>query len=320
MPYSALFGGSSTTLASYTSDNGSTHSVVSTDGGTLRTDGTGNLEAVGNGLSCVLVSNYSPADQNEPLIVTFDVRDLGNTLIGAGIRVQSDGDGLFVRTNGFDNQIELVQYTAGRTGEAELDNIAVTVDQGTVVVRVELDGLNYEWFVGGDSQGTGTMHASLSTGTVGYEKYSEDLLGGERLISVETEAVGGGGTAPNFTVTPVISGDPYIGEVLTCDGGTVTGSPTPTKTYQWKVNAANISGETASTYTVDDADLNVGDDVTCTVTATNTGGSDNDTSNAIEILEIPTGSAPNCFVMTAGGLEPSVSRVMTAGGLFPPVA
>src|SRR5688500_6130543 len=105
MPYSALFGGATTTLASYTSDSGHTHSVVSTDGGTLRTDGSGNLEAVGNGLSCVYVSNYTPASADEPLIVTFNVRDLGNTLIGAGCRVQPDGDGIFVRTNGFDNQI-----------------------------------------------------------------------------------------------------------------------------------------------------------------------------------------------------------------------
>jgi hypothetical protein len=29
---------------------------------------------------------------------------------------------------------------------------------------------------------------------------------------------------------------------------------------------------------------------------------------------------PNCYLMTAGGLEPCVSRVKTASGLFPPVA
>lgn len=29
---------------------------------------------------------------------------------------------------------------------------------------------------------------------------------------------------------------------------------------------------------------------------------------------------PNCYVMTAGGLAPCVSRVMTSGGLFPPLA
>lgn len=173
---------------------------------------------------------------------------------------------------------------------------------------------------GGSWTNLGTRTAVYTAaGSVGLSMY--DPGGTGRLDDFIGGTISSSGEAPAFTVSPAITGDPYIGDVLTCDGGTATGDPTPTKSYQWKVNGSNISGETSSTYTIDDADLDVGDSVTCEVTATNTEGSDSDTSNSITILETPTGGPePNCFVMTAGGLEPCVSRAMTAGGLFPPVA
>lgn len=39
--------------------------------------------------------------------------------------------------------------------------------------------------------------------------------------------------APQFTVDPVVTGTPTVGETLTSDDGTVTGNPVPTITYQW---------------------------------------------------------------------------------------
>lgn len=38
---------------------------------------------------------------------------------------------------------------------------------------------------------------------------------------------------PQFTVDPVVTGTPTVGETLTTDDGTVTGNPVPTITYQW---------------------------------------------------------------------------------------
>lgn len=205
---------------------------------------------------------------------------------------------------------ELINYTASAPQAGDDYIVERTTDAGAWELWRRRSGT---W----TSLGTATDDTYETTFRVGIDIYDPSSAG--RLASVfgATLVVG---EAPAFTVTPAVTGSPYIGEVLTCDGGTATGDPAPTKTYQWKVNGSDITGENASTYTIDDADLDVGDAVTCTVTATNTAGSDSDTSNSVTILETPTGPEPNCFLMTAGGLVSCVSRVMTAGGLFPPVA
>jgi hypothetical protein len=79
------------------------------------------------------------------------------------------------------------------------------------------------------------------------------------------------GAIPVFTVDPAISGSTNYGNTLTCSDGTVTGYPTPTLTRQWQNAGSNISGQTASTWVSAFGD--VGDTITCEVTATNAYGS-----------------------------------------------
>jgi len=85
--------------------------------------------------------------------------------------------------------------------------------------------------------------------------------------------------APVNTVLPDITGTAVVGNVLTTDDGTWTGSPT-SYAYQWKRGATNI-GTNANTYTLVTADA--GQSITCVVTATNAVGSTPATSNAVEI-------------------------------------
>lgn len=76
--------------------------------------------------------------------------------------------------------------------------------------------------------------------------------------------------APVNTVAPAVTGTTTINNLQTCSTGTWTGYPTPTYTYQWQENTgswANISGQTASTYTP-----TVVGDYRCVVTATNSQG------------------------------------------------
>jgi hypothetical protein len=80
------------------------------------------------------------------------------------------------------------------------------------------------------------------------------------------------GAIPVFTVDPAISGSTDYGNTLTCSDGTVTGYPTPTLTRQWQNTGSNISGQTASTWVSAFGD--VGDTITCEVTATNAYGAD----------------------------------------------
>ena len=87
--------------------------------------------------------------------------------------------------------------------------------------------------------------------------------------------------APVNTVAPVISGSTTLGSTLTSTTGTWTGIPTPTYSYQWKRNGSNIGGATASTYVTTLADSSA--NITCDVTATNTGGSVTAGSNTITL-------------------------------------
>lgn len=124
------------------------------------------------------------------------------------------------------------------------------------------------------------------------------------LIGTET-------VPPINTVAPLISGAVATGQVLTTTPGTWTGAPASSFTYQWQRSAdgvtwSNISSATASTYTVQTADI--GDFIRSTVTATNTDGSSTADSAAVgpAIEASPTntavpvlaGSAQETFLLT----------------------
>jgi len=83
---------------------------------------------------------------------------------------------------------------------------------------------------------------------------------------------------PVNTALPVISGTPLVGNTLTSSTGTWTNSPT-SYSYQWNANGTAISGATSSTYKL--ISSQVGDLITVSVTATNSGGSAKATSNSV---------------------------------------
>jgi hypothetical protein len=92
---------------------------------------------------------------------------------------------------------------------------------------------------------------------------------------------------PANSVPPQISGNLYVGNVLTATTGSWAGSPG--YTYQWQVTPSggsltNIPNATGSTYTVDSAYSGAAIDVT--VTGTNAAGSATATSAAVTISTI----------------------------------
>jgi hypothetical protein len=73
---------------------------------------------------------------------------------------------------------------------------------------------------------------------------------------------------PVNSVAPAITGTATEGQTLTVSTGTWSGSPT--FSYVWRHDGTAISGATASTYTLVTGDI--GTVITCSVTATNSGG------------------------------------------------
>jgi hypothetical protein len=89
------------------------------------------------------------------------------------------------------------------------------------------------------------------------------------------------GTIPVNTVAPVISGTNTFGSTLTTTNGTFTGTATITYTYQWLRGGSPISGQTANTYVIGSSDSLAA--ITCSVTGTNSYGSDSEVSNTITV-------------------------------------
>lgn len=80
-----------------------------------------------------------------------------------------------------------------------------------------------------------------------------------------------GAERPELEVSPAITGTAEVGETLTVDNGTFTGTAPISYLYQWFAAGQSIAGATANTYVLTAAE--VGKVMTCRVTAINNAGS-----------------------------------------------
>jgi hypothetical protein len=117
--------------------------------------------------------------------------------------------------------------------------------------------------------------------------------------------------APANVVLPSLVGNGAVGSVVTCNPGAWSGSPSPTFTFNFKLDTVSVQSGASNTYTP-----LIGDDtktLTCTVTATNTEGSANaDTSNSLVV-----GTAPaNTVAPVISGTNTFGSTLTTTNGTF----
>ena len=95
--------------------------------------------------------------------------------------------------------------------------------------------------------------------------------------------------SPVSQTAPSIGGSAVVGSTLSCSNGRWSNDPT-SFVHQWLRNGAPIPGATTASYLVGEED--VGQQITCRVTASNAGGSASRTSNAV----VPTAAAPRLIV------------------------
>jgi hypothetical protein len=93
-------------------------------------------------------------------------------------------------------------------------------------------------------------------------------------------AVGGSGTAPVISGVPTIAGTLNEGDTLTATAASVTGDPSPTRTWQWLRDGVAISGATNATYDVHADDL----DTELSVRQIETNASGSDTADSAAAL------------------------------------
>lgn len=121
----------------------------------------------------------------------------------------------------------------------------------------------YQWFTATTAGGTPNNISGATGSSYTWQAADAGLYGGCTVTATNTNGSTAknayvGGTvaadprAPQNTAQPSISGTGGIGNLLTRVAGTWTNSPT--LTYQWRRNGANISGATGTTYTQVTAD------------------------------------------------------------------
>lgn len=89
------------------------------------------------------------------------------------------------------------------------------------------------------------------------------------------------GAEPVLLESPEVTGRAGVGNALTCKHGTWLGKPPPEFAIQWLLDGSPIEGASETTYTVLQADVN--HSISCVITASNSEGTAQATSNAIFI-------------------------------------
>ena len=155
----------------------------------------------------------------------------------------------------------------------------------------------YKWTrngvaISGATASTYTIQLADDGTTIRVEVKGTNTYGTSAFIASSNSVSAVNTVAPTNSVAPVISGTAVVGQVLTSTTGTWSGIPTPTYSYQWKRGVTNV-GTNATTYTLVAADA--GQSITCVVTATNSGGSANATSNALVTFDTIMDSQTNVY-------------------------
>lgn len=178
-------------------------------------------------------------------------------------------------------------------------NTSLPVISGTTVVGQTLTSSTgswtntpllyvYQWKRNGSNVGSATTTNTYALTSADYNT----------VITVEVTATNDGGDsdpavssgtapitplAPSNVVLPVISGVTTSGEILTVSTGAWNAQGSLAYAYQWKRDGVTNIGTNSNTYTTVLADEF--HQITCTVTATNTGGSTPATSSPVEITD-----------------------------------
>jgi hypothetical protein len=89
------------------------------------------------------------------------------------------------------------------------------------------------------------------------------------------------GERPHDLIAPLLTGDPSLGQTLTCLPGVWDGHPPPVLSYQWLRGGVPIVGSTSAGYRVSPGDQ--GQLLSCAVVATNNEGSSEAESNGVAV-------------------------------------
>ena len=176
----------------------------------------------------------------------------------------------------------------------------------------------YQWKRGGSAISGATASSYLlvsadAGATITVTVTATNTAGSASATSAGVGPIAAAPTAPANTVLPAVSGALSVGSVLTASSGTWTGTATITYAYQWQRGGSDISGATASSYTLVTADLAAM--MTVVVTATNSVGNASANSAAVgPVIALPayTQAAKRNFLSEGDSLSAVASVMLSA--------
>jgi outer membrane protein OmpA-like peptidoglycan-associated protein len=218
-------------------------------------------------------SDYSPAQSN-----TLTVASAPATLTLSGTPVANEIGNSFVVT--LDAPSALAP-----TGVATITDSANNSCQATDWVESSADGRGGEDFTA--TCDIENEELASDTVTAGYAG-SDYTAPSSNVLTV---------SGPATISSASIEGVPVVGQQLFAVGSGVSGSPSPTPTYQWYDGSTEIPGATLSTYTVQSSD--VGDSISVTITETNGVGAAASATSTPETVGAPATIATASITGTA---------------------
>ena len=267
---------------------------------------------------------------NSPTSFTYQWNRAGSAISGATasayVPVSADVGNILTisvtATNGFGSSTPATSAATSAAIDMIPTNSSVPTISGTAQVGQTLTAttgtwthnptsFTYQW----NRAGTPIGGATVST----YVPVAADV-GNTLTVSVVATNSGGSSSSatssatssvidiiPTNSAVPTISGTAQVGQTLTATTGTWTHNPT-SFAYQWKRAGTAIGGATASTYVPVAAD--VGNTLTVSVVATNSGGSSSPATSAATSAVIDI-SPTNSAVPTISGTA-QVGQTLTA--------
>jgi virginiamycin B lyase len=219
----------------------------------------------------------------------------------SGINTQSPDANTIGRGDGATNTQHFIDGADAPCGVA-VDSSFVywTNTGGSTIGRANLDGTQPDQtFITGASHPCGIAvdadhiyWANSGTGTIGRanldgsEPDQNFITGADAPCGVAVDSAVVEPRAPENISRPVISGTALPGQALTCSRGSWSGLPLPTDfAYQWLRDGSFIAGAMGVRYVIDAPDL--GHEVTCRVTATNSGGEATASSLPVQVPAPP---------------------------------
>ena len=130
------------------------------------------------------------------------------------------------------------------------------------------------------------------------------------LPAVSTPAAKAAADAAPAIGSATISGSVKVGQTLTATANSVTGSPTPNPSYEWKVSGSNTVVSTSNTYMIASGDL--GKTITVKITVANGIGSSANASRTTAAVAAAPAFDIDGLSLSSGTLSPAFSPSVTS--------